>query len=153
MSIAYRVQDYIAEHDLPWDAVEHRASQSSVETAHYAHVPPDRLAKAIVLEDRLGYVVAVVAAQRRIDLAELSEAIGRDLWLASEPELLEHFSDCAMGAVPAVGEAYGIPTYWDESLGDKPDVYFEGGDHCTLVHMSGVNFSELMRSARPLHLH
>lgn len=153
MSIAYRVQNYIAERELPWDPVGHRASQSSMETAHYAHVPPDRLAKAIVLEDREGYVVAVVAAHRRIDVAELGEALGRDLWLAAEPELLELFADCAPGAVPAVGEAYGISTFWDETLADKPDVYFEGGDHCTLVHMSGADFSELMRSARPLRIH
>lgn len=153
MSIAYRVQDYIAEHGLVWRPVGHRASQSSMETAHYAHVPPDRLAKAIVLEDREGYLVAVVAAHRRIDVEELSEALGRDLWLAAEPELLELFSDCALGAVPAVGEAYGLPTFWDEKLAEKPDVYFEGGDHCTLVQMTGADFSELMRSAQPLRLH
>ena len=150
MSIAYGVQDYIAEHDLPWEPVPHPASQSCMEAARFAHVPPDRLAKAVVLEDDDGYVLAVIPANCRLDLRELGAALQRDLWLASERELLELFADCAPGAVPPVGEGYGIPTVWDASLGHKPDVYFEGGDHRTLVHMSGPDFCELMRSAHPL---
>jgi len=147
MSIAYRVQDYIAEQALPWDPVPHRPSHSSMESARLAHVPPDRVAKAVVLEDPYGYVLAVIAAHRRLDLTGIGEALRRDLRLASEPELPELFSDCASGAVPPVGAAYGIPTVWDRSLGEQPDVYFEGGDHRTLVHMSGADFCELMRSA------
>ena len=151
MSIAYRVQDYIAEHDLAWDAVPHRESQTSREAARLAHVLPDRVAKAVILEDRSGYVLAVIGADRRLDVSALDAALRRDLRLASEPELRTLFFDCAPGAVPPVGPAYGVTTVWDEGLGEKPDVYFEGGDHRTLVHMSGADFCELMRSAQPLH--
>jgi len=153
MTIAYRVQDYIAEHDLPWDPLPHEESHCSRELARLAHVRPDRLAKAVMLEDRDGYVLAVVAADRRVDLSEFDLALHRDLRIAREVELRKHFSDCAPGAVPPVGQAYGVQTVWDESLGELPEVYFEGGDHHTLVHMSGVAFSELMRSAQPLHKH
>jgi Ala-tRNA(Pro) deacylase len=151
MSIAYRVQDYIAEHDLVWDPVPHGESKTSIEMARLAHVRPDRVAKAVMLEDRDGYVLAVIGADRRLDLSEFDLALHRDLWLASEFELRALFSDCAPGAVPPVGPAYGVQTVWDESLGEKPDVYFEGGDHRTLVHMSGAEFCELMHSAQPLH--
>lgn len=147
MSIAYRVQDYIAEQALCWDPVPHRPSHSSMESAQLAHVPPDRVAKAVLLEDPYGYVLAVIAAHRRLDLPGIGEALRRELRLAREPELTELFSDCELGAVPPVGAAYGIATVWDRSLGDQPDVYFEGGDHRTLVHMSGADFCELMRYA------
>ena len=75
MSIAYRVQDYIAAHDLPWDPVAHRISNSCMEAARFANIPPDRLAKAVVLEDRDGYVVAVVPANHRVDLSGLAEKL------------------------------------------------------------------------------
>ena len=151
MSIAYRVQDYIAEHDLAWDPVPHGESRTSIEMARLAHVLPDRVAKAVMLEDGEGYVLAVIGADRRLDLSEFDLALQRDLRFASESELRALFSDCAPGAVPPVGPAYGVLTVWDESLGEKPDVYFEGGDHRTMVHMSGAEFCELMRSAQPLH--
>ncbi len=150
MSIAYRVQDYIAERDLSWDPLPHRVSSSSIETARAAGVTPERVAKAVVLEDEDGYVLAVIGANRRLALTEIDVALARDLWLAGEDELPALFSDCVPGAVPPLGAAYGIPTVWDASLGEQPDVYFEGGDHHTLVHMGGAEFGELMRFARPL---
>jgi Ala-tRNA(Pro) deacylase len=152
MSIAYCLQDYIAEHDLPWDPVRHQASGSCMQSARYAHVAPDRVAKAVVLKGRKKYLVAVIPANRQLDLEELREVLGEEVSLAQERSLSGIFFDCAQGAVPPVGEAYGLATRRDPSLGDRRDVYFAGGDHRTLVHMDGWYFSELMRGARPLHV-
>jgi Ala-tRNA(Pro) deacylase len=151
MTIAHRVKDYIAEHHLAWDAVPHAESNTSIETARFAQVRPDRVAKAVMLEDHDGYVLAVIGADRRLDMSEFDRALHRDLHLAREFELRARFSDCAPGAVPPVGAAYGVQTVWDESLGELPDIYFEGGDHRTMVHMSGADFRALMRAAQPLH--
>ncbi len=148
MSIAPHVQNYLSQHHLAWEPVPHPASGSCIEAAHLAHVPEDRVAKAVVLEDDDGYVLAVIGANRHLDVAGVREALRRDLTIASERELRDLFRDCAPGAVPPVGEAYGIPTIWDGTLADKPEVYFEGGDHETLVHLSGANFAQLMRSAQ-----
>ena len=48
-----------------------------------------------------------------------------------------------------VGVAYGIKTLWDpeSSLGKLDEVYFEAGDHQTLVRVSGMQFHELMAPA------
>ncbi|MGE5098163.1 MAG: aminoacyl-tRNA deacylase [Betaproteobacteria bacterium] len=150
MSIPYRVQDFMAERDIPWDPVPHEASDCSMDAAHLAHVKPDELAKAVVLRTGHEYLLAVVPADRRVDLAAVEHELGRHVTLASESALDAVMPECARGAVPAVGQAFGIPTIWDPSLADEPDVYFEGGDHRTLVHMSGATFGELMRTAQPL---
>ena len=36
----------------------------------------------------------------------------------------------------------------EEGLVNAPDVYFEGGDHATLVHVSGEEFRRLMKRSR-----
>lgn len=145
MSIAYRLQDYIAARHLAWDPVTHRQSATCLEAAQLAHVPPDRVAKAVVLQGHAGYLMAVIPANHHLDVKELGEALADDLRLVSERALSGLFADCLPGAVPPVGAAYGICTLWDESLASRPDVYFEGGDHRTLVHMSGPEFEALMR--------
>ncbi len=151
MSIPYRVQDYIAEHEVLWESVAHAPSSSCLEAARLAHVPADRLAKAVVLQNRAGtYLMAVIPANRKLDLARLRDALGDDVTLASENALERIFPDCEHGAVPPVGPAYGVATVWDEGLGAKRDVFFESGDHHTLVHVNGVDFSELMREAHAL---
>jgi Ala-tRNA(Pro) deacylase len=150
MSIPYRVQDYIADRGIPWDPLAHEASDCSLEAAHRAHVAPHELAKAVVLETPRKYLLAVVPADRRVDLAALGRDLGDDVTLANEGVLDTLLPDCAHGAVPAVGAAFGLETLWDPALGERGDVYFEAGDHRTLVHMSGPFFAELMRTAHPL---
>ncbi len=70
------------------------------------------------------------------------------LGLATEGEIADLFDDCDLGAVPPVGAAYGLSVVLDESLVDAPEVYFEGGDHTTLVHVAGDAFGTLMSDAR-----
>lgn len=147
MSIANRLQSYIAEQGVTWDPVSHQASSTCMEAAHGAHIAPDRVAKAVVLKGNAGYLMAVIPASDQLNVKELGEVVADELALVSEPTLGELFADCKPGAVPPVGAAYGIRTLWDEDLGGRADVYFEGGDHQTLVHMKGADFGTLMRKA------
>ena len=58
------------------------------------------------------------------------------------------FDDCERGAIPAVGECYGLDTLVDDSIEEQPEIYFEGGDHATLVRMSSRQFADLTAAAR-----
>ena len=53
----------------------------------------------------------------------------------------------AADAVPALAGAYGLEVIWDESLAEEPELYFEAGDHRTLVHMKTRDFIEMMRDS------
>lgn len=150
MSIAYRVQDYLEERELAWDPVTHPWSGSCMEAARLAHVPPDRVAKAVVLKGPSRYVMAVIPANHQLHVRELGQALGEDLALVHERSLAGLFGDCESGAIPPLGTAYGMATLWDEALARRPDVYFEGGDHRTLVHMDGGEFRQLMLTAQAL---
>jgi len=47
-----------------------------------------------------------------------------------------------------IGEPYGIETIVDDSIAEQADIYFEGGDHATLVHLAGLAFCKLMAHAK-----
>ena len=53
-----------------------------------------------------------------------------------------------LGAVPPTGPAYDLETLVDEELDKQPEVYFESGDHRTLVHVTGDGFQRLMSEAQ-----
>lgn len=131
-----------------FDIVRHPCSVAAAEAAH---VPGDRLAKTVLLEDSNGYVTAVIPSTHHLKLSELREQTGRKLSLAHEAGVREVFRDCDLGAIPPVGVAYGTQTWLDDSLLAHPDVYFEAGDHQELVHMSIEQFAELMVDARRGH--
>ena len=49
--------------------------------------------------------------------------------------------------MPAVGPAYGVRTVVADSLLDEDEVWFEAGDHTTLVHVNGRDFRRLLAGA------
>lgn len=147
MPIAASVRQYLAREGVEYDTITHARTRDSSHSAQAAHVPGDRLAKCVMLGDDNGYLMAVIPSSHRLDLAALRQELNRDLGLASEREIMELFKDCEPGAVPPLGCAYGIDVVLDQSLGDMPDAYFEGGDHESLVHVSGRDFIKLMADA------
>jgi prolyl-tRNA editing enzyme YbaK/EbsC (Cys-tRNA(Pro) deacylase) len=44
--------------------------------------------------------------------------------------------------------AYGLGVIVHDSLANEPEIYLEGGDHASLVHMSGTSFRQLLADAR-----
>jgi Ala-tRNA(Pro) deacylase len=151
MTIANKLKDYIDGTGISYDTVAHHRTATSRQSAVAAHVPGSRMAKSVVVHHELGYALAVVPSTHRIELGTLQDVMDRRLGLASEDEVVSLFSDCDIGAVPPIGAAYDVPVILDESLAGDGDVYFEGGDHKTLVHVSGKDFRNLTRNARMAH--
>ncbi|WP_431321259.1 aminoacyl-tRNA deacylase [Rhizobium sp. YTU87027] len=148
MTIARKLQDYIDGEGIPYETLDHHRTATTSQSAQAAHVPGSRLAKSVVVHHEMGYVLAVVPSTHRIELSTLQDVMNKRLGLASEDEVSSLFADCDIGAVPPIGSAYNVPVILDESLGTASDVYFEGGDHRTLVHMSGLSFRNLMKDAQ-----
>jgi Ala-tRNA(Pro) deacylase len=148
MAIAPTFQKYLAAKNVRYDIVAHEPTKSSMRTAEACRISGDRVAKAVVLRDEYGYVLAILPASHHIRLDELRTQLGLDVELAAEYEIEELFDDCLPGAIPPVGECYGLDTMVDDSIEDQPEVYLEGGDHETLVHMSHAQFASLMATAR-----
>jgi len=148
MAIALTFQKYLATKNVRYDIVAHEPTKSSMRTAEACRIPGDRVAKAVVLRDEYGYVLAILPASHHILLGDLRTQLGLDVEFAAEYEIEELFEDCLPGAIPPAGECYGLDTMVDDSIEDQPEVYLEGGDHETLVHMSHAQFASLTATAR-----
>jgi Ala-tRNA(Pro) deacylase len=148
MSIAPTLQRYLADQNVSYDLVEHRPTMSAMRTAEACHIPGDRLAKAVVLRNGDGYFLAVLPASRHISMWAIEADAGEGVALASEDEIGRLFRDCDRGAVPALGACYGLDVMLDDSLTEQPEIYFEAGDHATLVHMGQADFARLTAGAR-----
>lgn len=144
MGIASTVKKYLDDHEINYDVTEHGKTSSSASTAAVSNVPADKIAKGVVVKNEEGFMLVIVPASRQVQLEELRNWLKQPVTLASEDEITGLFPDCDKGAVPPVGAAYGVTTAVDRSLEGKDDIYFEGGDHRTLVHLSGAQFWHLM---------
>jgi Ala-tRNA(Pro) deacylase len=148
MAIALTLKKYLAAKNVRYDVLAHEPTSSAMQTAEACRVSGDRVAKAVLLRDEIGYSLAVLPASHHIRFSELKRQLGDDVGLATEREAAELFQDCVRGAFPPVGECYGLDVIVDDSIEEQPEVYFEGGDHGTLVHMSHAQFANLTATAR-----
>ncbi len=149
MAVAITLKQYLDDRDVSYDVVPHSPTMTSMQTAQEVHIPGDSVAKAVLLSgDERGYLLAVLPASHQLDVDTVADLMGETVEMATEDDMVDLFTDCALGAVPALGEAYGLPVIWDESLEDMSDIYFEGGDHTSLVRMSGEDFIRIMGDAK-----
>ena len=147
MAMSKILKEYMADQQVEFQVAFHPHTADSSHTAELSHIPGDRLAKAVILEDDRGYVMAVVPASHRVSLGKLHHQLDRRLGLATEGELKPLFPDCDLGAIPPVGSAFGLDTLVEEALFEQPEIWFEAGDHEEVVRMSGHQFRTLMAKA------
>lgn len=144
MGIALTMQEYLEDNHVAYDVARHGKTGSSAMTAQASHVPGGSLAKGVVLRWDGSYLLAVVPASSHVDLESVRKLVGERVELASEEEASTLFPDCDIGAVPIFGAPYRLACVVDDRLERNGDVYFEGGDHRTLVHVTGDGFERLM---------
>ena len=147
MNIPETLRKYLEKAGVNYQTHHHGSAHSTLETVNAAHVPIDQVAKGVLLKEGSSYSLAVIPAISVIDLAVLNYYFDRSLELASESDLHEVFFDCVDGAVPAIGAAYGLPTYVEEGLLEQTGLYFEAGNHTELIYVSEPDFEVLLEGA------
>src|SRR5262245_61186731 len=146
MAIAPTLQKYL-DSNVIYDVITHEPTMSSTHTAQACHISGNRLAKGIVLRRNGGYLLAVLPASRHIQLDDVAAELGEPVELAFENEIGALFGDCARGAIPPFGDCYGLQTIVDDSVAEQPEIYFEAGDHSTLIRMDAAQFAALTADA------
>lgn len=147
MTVAKSVADHLSRMGIAYSVVRHTHAECSDRTAEAAHVSGEQLAKGVLLKDNRGYLLAVLPTTHALETGTLGEIVRRPLTLASESEIARVFADCEVGAVPVTGGAYGLPMVVERRLYELDEVYFEGGDHESLVRVSSDAFHRLMDGA------
>src|SRR5689334_16242533 len=99
MTIAASVQACLVREGVRYEMIAHERTGDSNHSAQTAHVPGDRLAKCVMLEDDKGFLMAVVPASHKVDLGAVRRQLNRELGLVTDRALVELFKDCEQGAL------------------------------------------------------
>lgn len=148
MAIARTIEQYLMQHRAAYELLSRPHAGPAYPCLSAAHAPEERVAKAALLEDERGLLVALLPSNRDLDLSALSRGLQRNLTWSTEARAAMVFADCAPGVVPVLSPAYGIETVLDETLSAQPDVYFDAGDRQELVHLSRDQFLALLDGTR-----
>src|SRR5687767_14530431 len=87
------VRRFLDQAGIAYDVVEHQPTYSAIEEARAAREEPRHTAKTLLLHDRGGWRIAVLPANRRLDLERARRLLGGSshLRLATEEEMRTAF--------------------------------------------------------------
>jgi Ala-tRNA(Pro) deacylase len=142
-----RLEGYLRENRVPFEAQEHPRAVTAQEVAASEHVPGKMLAKTVmVLADGEMFMLALPASYQ-VDLEQVAAALkARNARLSEEREFEDTFPDCEVGAMPPFGNLYGVPVCVDESLAEDAIIVFRAGTHTETM---SVRYSDFERLVEP----
>ena len=145
MELLKRLRVFLDENHVEYTHTVHPLAYTAREVASAEHLPSREVAKTVVVFGDEGYHMIVVPASRFVDFQEVRLTLGlTHARLATEQEIGELFQDCELGAMPPMGNLYGMPVYLDSSLASEETIAFNGGTHRDVVHMHTDEYRALV---------
>lgn len=146
MPITRRLEEYLDGHGVKYIMLRHSVAYTAQELAATLHVSGRELAKSVIVKVDGEFVMVVLPASSRIDFERLGEVLGnKKIKLATEEEFADLFPGCEVGAMPPLGNLYGLPVYVAQSLTLDDEIVFNAGYHATAVRMKYADYARLVQ--------
>ncbi|MGZ8793455.1 MAG: aminoacyl-tRNA deacylase [Gaiellaceae bacterium] len=147
MTVATDLRQELERAGFDYDVIDHRRTETARDEAKAVGVPPEQVAKTVVLTTVEGYVRAVVAASDHLDLHKARQLLGdKHGRLASEAELVFAYPMYELGAVPPFGVPAGDRVLFDQRLAEHDSVLLEAGSHKESLRMKTVDLLALTKA-------
>lgn len=139
-----KVKEYLDNNAVKYETLTHPTAFTAQEIAASADIPGKEMAKSVVVKLGGRMAMAVLPASEIIDFERLKEIAAVDeAELAFEEEYEDMFPECERGAIPPLGNLYGMPVYVARSLMAEPVILFTAGSLKELVKISTADYRRL----------
>ena len=146
MPVPLAVQEFLVHSGQPYQFFQHPRAFTAQHEAAVAHVPGRGWAKAVVCVLDTEPVLAVLPADRLVDLEQLRQLAGAaSARLATEREFARLYPGCEVGAMPPFGPLYHQRVFVDRALSRSPEIVFNAGTHVDSVRMPYAAFASIVR--------
>lgn len=143
---ANKLKQFLDSNQVRYLSIQHSPAFTAQEIAASAHIPGREVAKTVMVKIDGSMAMAVLAATKKLDLELLERAAGaRSATLASEREFASMFPDCEIGAMPPLGNLYGMRVFVDDQLAADEVIAFNAGTHSELIQMTYADFARLVQ--------
>jgi Ala-tRNA(Pro) deacylase len=140
-----RLEGYLRENRVPFEAQHHPRVVTAQEVAASEHVPGKMLAKTVMVIADGKLTMLALPASYQVDLEKAPAALGAgDVRLAQEEEFEGTFADCEVGAMPPFGNLYDVSVWVDETLAEDETIVFRAGTHTDTMSVEYADFERLV---------
>jgi len=144
--ITNRILQHLDHMKIPYERINHRRDYTARQTASDCSMKPACFAKVVVVEADGRKLLSVLPADHALDLGRFERLLGCDrISLLPESSLMTYFPDCELGALPALGNLYGLPVYVSPELTRQEKIAFNAGTHEQAIRMNYKDFDRMVR--------
>ena len=144
MAVPARLRDYLDGAGVRYEVLPHLKGYTARAAALDLGIPPDHMAKTVVVSLGDRTILASVPASCRVDLEKLAAALGEERpTLVPESSFRHLFADCEIGTMPPLGGAYGMGVIVDKRLPGLEQITFQAGSHKEAIRMPWEDFARL----------
>jgi len=145
MEIPKRLIDCLNENNATYEILHHPEAVTAQRSAQAEHVKGRHHAKVVMIKSAGQHLMMVLPADHQIDLEKVEKTIGKVVSFDKEEEFKSLFADCAIGAMPPLGNLYGLPTYVDRHLAEQDYIVFEAGTHTDAIKLSYRDYEKIVK--------
>ena len=136
-----------------YEILEHKTVYTAIDKASTLHENPKAVAKTAVLKlDAKDYAIALISAHKLVDKAKIKKAANalrkkagqkafKKVDFAKEAWMKKNISG-EVGATPAFGSLWNLPTFVDASLLKQPKIITNAGDYNVSLKMTRAAFTK-----------
>ncbi len=145
MSAATWVREELDRRGIAYEEMHHPEAYTAQEVAQREHVSGHRVAKVVCVMVDGRPIELILPASRRVILDWVRDLLGAgEIRLATEQELGHYFTDCEVGAIPALRHWGDVEIIMDGYLRCAGDIFIQGGTHRDALRMRFEDWFDLV---------
>jgi Ala-tRNA(Pro) deacylase len=130
---------------IPFEEMQHPEVYTAQEVAQREHFSGHRVAKVVVVMADGRPAELILPASRHVNLDRVRNVLhAHEVRLATEAEMEKYFTDCELGAIPALRHWKDVDVLMARSLIVTGKILFQAGTHADAVRLNFRDWYEMV---------
>lgn len=140
-----KVIQTLEQNHIDYDIILHTETFTSMRTAQATHTKGIEFAKPMMINVDGKMIMAVLPANYRVDVKRIKEIMGaKKATIATEEEFRYLFKDSAIGAMPPMGNLYGMDVIMDKDMSNDTNIAFNACNHQEIIRMKFSDYKKVV---------
>lgn len=147
MPVPTNVETLLSNQNIRYDLAATPVNEGNSLVWHDEHLRNVGAARSMLLQDDIGQVQVVFAADSLLDITAVNRHLNRQLHAVGEQALQQFYDTHQCKSIPALPQVAGLLTLVDQSLLQRDDLLLDSGDESQLIRVLSSEFQQTLTDA------
>ncbi len=145
MAIPQKVIKFLERAKVKYEPIEHKTVYTAHDKAATLRVLEKIVGKTLVMKFDRNVGLVLIPANKNLDKVKFKKiAKAKKVDFVKEAWMKKNLKGVKVGAIPAFGNLFKLPTFVEKSLLRNPKIILNSGDYNFSIKISSINFKKLI---------